>query len=168
MSSSPQSETPYYDEIRNYAVRLTNGQTAWADDLVQETYLRFLQSKDEIQTGSQRSWLYRTVRNLFIDQFRREKRTSKVKAVIKSKVLPQAERKKTALPHQAIEQVEARDEVRQAVNNLSARQREVIKLKFEDGLSYEEISQITGDTKTTIGWLLHEAITKLRKQFNND
>lgn len=166
MSSSPQSDMPFYDEIRVYAIRLT-GQNAWADDLVQETYLRYLQSQSEIQPGAQRAWLYRTARNLFIDQFRREKRTKKVKDVMKSDFLPQLAQKRTAEPHHALEQQESFGEVFDAVDTLPARQREVIMLKFQQGLSYEEISQITGDTKTTIGWLLHEAITKLRKKLND-
>ena len=157
---------PYYDEIRTYAIRLT-GDSAWADDLVQETYLRFLQGKVEIQPAAQRAWLYRTARNLFIDQFRRQKRTRKVKDVIKSDILPDISQQKSSQPHHALEQEESFGEVFDAVDLLPDRQREVILLKFQQGLSYEEISQITGDTKTTIGWLLHEAITKLRKSLNN-
>ncbi len=166
MPSSPSSDMPYYDEIRMYAIRLT-GDSAWADDLVQETYLRFLQVKVEIQPSAQRAWLYRTARNLFIDQFRRQKRTRKVKNVIKSDILPGLSQQPSSQPHHALEQEESYGEVFDAVDLLPDRQREVILLKFQQGLSYDEISQITGDTKTTIGWLLHEAITKLRKKLNN-
>lgn len=166
MPSSPSSDMPYYDEIRLYAIRLT-GDSAWADDLVQETYLRFLQGKVEIQPTAQRAWLYRTARNLFIDQFRRQKRTRKVKSVIKSDILPGLSQQPSSQPHHALEQEESYGEVFDAVDLLPDRQREVILLKFQQGLSYDEISQITGDTKTTIGWLLHEAITKLRKKLNN-
>lgn len=164
MSSDPHSEMPFYDEILMYAIRLTDDR-AWADDLVQETYLRFLQTKEDIQPNSRRSWLYRTARNLFIDQFRRQKRTRKVKNVIKTDFMP--DQQSVSPPHHALEQEEFFGEVFDAVDLLPARQREVILLKFQQGLSYDEISQITGDTKTTIGWLLHEAITKLRKQLNN-
>ena len=166
MSSTPSCDMPYYDEIRMYAIRLT-GDSAWADDLVQETYLRFLQGKVEIQPSAQRAWLYRTARNLFIDQFRRQKRTRKIKDVIKSDILPGLSQEHSSQPHHALEQEESFGEVFNAVDLLPDRQREVILLKFQQGLSYDEISQITGDTKTTIGWLLHEAITKLRKRLNN-
>ena len=166
MSSTPNPDMPYYDEIRMYAIRLT-GDSAWADDLVQETYLRFLQGKVDVQPTAQRAWLYRTARNLFIDQFRRQKRTRKVKDVIKSDILPDISQQNSSQPHHALEQEESYGEVFDAVDLLPDRQREVILLKFQQGLSYDEISQITGDTKTTIGWLLHEAITKLRKRLNN-
>lgn len=166
MSSNPRSEMPFYDEIRLYAVRLT-GDSAWADDLVQETYLRFLQAREDIQSNSERAWLYRTARNLFIDQFRRQKRTRKIKDVIKSDILPDLTQQRSSQPHNALEKEESFGEVFDAVDLLPHRQREVILLKFQQGLSYDEISQITGDTKTTIGWLLHEAITKLRKKLNN-
>ena len=166
MSSNPSSEMPFYDEIRMYAVRLT-GDSSWADDLVQETYLRFLQVKEGIQPSSRRAWLYRTARNLFIDQFRRQKRTQKIQDVIKSDILPEMNQQRSSQPHHALEQEESYEEVFDAVDMLPERQREVILFKFQQGLSYDEISQITGDAKTTIGWLLHEAITKLRKKLNN-
>ena len=166
MPPSPSSDMPYYDEIRTYAIRLT-GDRAWADDLVQETYLRFLQINTDIQPGSHRAWLYRTARNLFIDQFRRQKRARKIKDVMKSDILPELNQQRSSQPHHALEQEESYGEVFDAVDLLPVRQREVILLKFQQGLSYDEISQITGDTKTTIGWLLHEAITKLRKKLNN-
>ena len=157
---------PFYNEIRIYAIHLT-GDCAWADDLVQETYLRFLQTKDDVQPSAQRAWLYRTARNLFIDQFRRQKRTRKIQNVIKTDIMPELNQRRMSQPHHALEQEESYGEVFDAVDLLPIRQREVILLKFQQGLSYDEISQITGDTKTTIGWLLHEAITKLRKQLNN-
>ena len=167
MSSSPSPEMPFYNEIRLYAIRLTDD-SAWADDLVQETYLRFLQTKDDIQPNSWRAWLYRTARNLFIDQFRRQKRTQKIKNVIKTDLVPEMTQRRISQPHHALEQEESFGEVFDAVDLLPARQREVVLLKFQQGLSYDEISQITGDTKTTIGWLLHEAITKLRTKLNNN
>ena len=51
------------------------------------------------------------------------------------------------------------------MNALPPRQREAVRLKFQEGLSYAEIAEITGETKSNVGWLLHSAIKSLREKF---
>ncbi len=162
MSKDSNSPLPFYDEIRIYAVRLT-GNWSWGEDILQETYLRFFESKSEIQSGAQRAWLYRTARNLFIDQFRRNQRTQKVENILKTDILPEQMARKQPSPERGMEREELSIQILEKVNLLPARQREVVLLKFQQQLSYDEIAQITGETKPTIGWLLHEALLKLRK-----
>ena len=45
---------------------------------------------------------------------------------------------------------------------LSPNQREVIRLKFQNDLSYREIAEVTQLTVTNIGFLLHTGLKKLR------
>jgi RNA polymerase sigma factor (sigma-70 family) len=47
---------------------------------------------------------------------------------------------------------------------LPDRQQEVLRLKFNAGLSYKEIAEVTGLTSTNVGFILHTAIAKLRKR----
>jgi len=54
--------------------------------------------------------------------------------------------------------------IQQKINDLSPRHREVLRLKFQEGLKYTEIAEVLGETVTTIAWLLHEAISLLRKE----
>jgi RNA polymerase sigma-70 factor (ECF subfamily) len=50
------------------------------------------------------------------------------------------------------------------LKNLPLNQQEVIRLKFQNGLSYEEISRVTHLTKSNVGFLLHTAIKALRQR----
>ena len=50
------------------------------------------------------------------------------------------------------------------IQDLSANQQEVLRLKFHGELSYEQIADVTGLSKTNVGYLLHTAISKLRRQ----
>jgi RNA polymerase sigma-70 factor (ECF subfamily) len=52
--------------------------------------------------------------------------------------------------------------------SLSENQREVVRLKFESGLSYREISEVTGLSVSNVGFLLHRAIQTLRKEIKKD
>lgn len=50
----------------------------------------------------------------------------------------------------------------QCVDTLPPAQREVVRLKYQSGLSYEEIAHVTSRTATAVGVLLHEAVKNLR------
>ena len=46
--------------------------------------------------------------------------------------------------------------------NPPANQREVIRLKFQNGFSYQEISRISGHSVSNVGYLIHAGIKTLR------
>jgi RNA polymerase sigma factor (sigma-70 family) len=59
-------------------------------------------------------------------------------------------------------------QVYSALERLSENQREVILLKFEQGLSYQEISEVTGLTPGNVGFLLHNGLKRLRTFLPDD
>ena len=63
----------FYKELLAYCKAMTKS-TASAEDLVQETYMRAFthwEDVEDLSTSQCRAWLYRTARNLFIDQARK-------------------------------------------------------------------------------------------------
>jgi RNA polymerase sigma-70 factor (ECF subfamily) len=50
---------------------------------------------------------------------------------------------------------------------MEPRSRELIQLKFRDGLSYREISERTGLTVGHVGYLLHHALKALASDLAN-
>ena len=50
-----------------------------------------------------------------------------------------------------------------ALAGLPPAQQEVIRLKFQNGMSYKDISRITGHSVSHVGVLLHSGIKTLRK-----
>ena len=53
------------------------------------------------------------------------------------------------------------------LETLPASQREVIRLKFQNGFSYREISRISGHSVTHVGYLIHTGLKTLRGQLND-
>ncbi len=54
--------------------------------------------------------------------------------------------------------------IQRMIAELPVKQREVVRLKFQNRLSYREISRITGISESNIGYLLHVAIRPLRRR----
>ena len=65
-------------------------------------------------------------------------------------------------PGAALERQEAVGRATAVLNALPENQREVIRLKVQHGLSYREISTVTGLSVSNVGFLLHKGITTLR------
>ncbi len=148
---------PLYQAVLRYALRLL-GDVELAQDVAQEVFLR-RQSQENLE--NERAWAYRTARNLTIDHFRKRGRLGPVEELPDS--LPD-ESTRFRPAHQA-ELKEQTEMLHDKLNNLSPRHREAIRLKFQEGLTYAEIAQIMNETVTTVGWLLHDAIKKLRESF---
>ena len=155
------------ENIQRYVLRLTQN-PAIAEDVAQETYLRWITHKKDkkpIPEEMLRAWMYRTARNLTMDHFRREK-TGKEKQAdwweyAVSGRLPED-------PGTSAQRKEEMEQLLARLGELSPRHQEAVRLKFQEKLSYDEIAAVLGEPRTTVAWLLHEAICKLRERFNID
>ena len=66
------------------------------------------------------------------------------------------------MPFDQLEQKEATGFLLQIVGTLPLRQQEVIQLKFQNDLSYQQITEIMQTTANNVGVLLHTALKTLR------
>lgn len=138
-----------------YALRFV-GQLEWAEDIVQEAFMRLHAQFDEVREP--KKWLYRTVHNLALNHRRDSGK-------IVSLELKQEENSPSVdttdpqpLPDEQIARLEGIGLVRLSMETLDKRSRELVKLKFNEGLSYKEIARKTGLTVSHVGYLLHHAI----------
>lgn len=68
--------TTFFQPLTRYALKFAGDQTA-AEDLAQEAFCRAYQRLEEfssLSTPQQQAWLFRTTRNCFFDQVRRQAR----------------------------------------------------------------------------------------------
>ena len=66
-------------------------------------------------------------------------------------------------PGAAAEQKDSMARVLQQLDRLPDNQQDVIRLKFQNDLSYREIAEITGLTVSNVGFLLHVGLKRLRE-----
>ncbi|HXF11399.1 MAG TPA: sigma-70 family RNA polymerase sigma factor, partial [Desulfuromonadaceae bacterium] len=141
-----------------YAAQIT-GDLDRARDVVQDTFIRLCDEKQEKVGPHLAAWLFKVCRNRALDVQRKESRM---------KTLDQTEINSRAgdgpSPAAALEQREAANEVLQLLGTLSKNQQEVVRLKFQNGLSYQEISDVTNLTVSNVGVLIHTALKTLRQK----
>ncbi len=133
------------------------GDTERARDAVQETFLRLLNQDRSTLEGRLDVWLFTVCRNLCHDVHRKESRMS-----VLNEERAQAAASPTASPQHAAETAESVSQVLDKLGTLPEKQQEVLRLKFQHGLSYKEIAKVTQDSIGNVGWLLHEGLKSLR------
>ena len=68
-------------------------------------------------------------------------------------------------PGTALEAEETQAAVLRLINHLPPNQQEVIRLMFQNGFSYKEISRITELSVSNVGFLIHTAIKTLQQEW---
>ena len=148
----------YEGRLLRYASQIT-GDVDRGRDVVQDTFLRLCREPPSSLDGHLAEWLYTVCRNRALDVRRKEKRmqtmTDEQSATQPSREPSQAESAETQ---------DTSNRVSQLVDALSDNQREVVRLKFQNGLSYKEISRISELSVSNVGYLIHTAIRRLRKE----
>ena len=136
----------------SYLSRLS-GNASLADDLVQESYYRFLRadlvSGDEVY---QRHYLFRIATNLMHDHWRRAPRSERLKAWGAPAL--QAEGR-------IADRVHERADLERALAELKPRQREILWLAYVEGCSHKEIAAMVGVRAASIRLLLFRARRKV-------
>lgn len=148
----------YEGPLIRYAAQIT-GDLDRARDVVQDTFIRLCAEKQSRVEPYLAQWLFKVCRNRALDVRRKE---SRMKTLDETEMNSQISTEPS--PAAAMERRETTGEVLRLLGTLSENQQEVVRLKFQNGLSYQEISTITNLTVTNVGFLIHTAIKSLRQQ----
>lgn len=148
----------YSEELYRYAYRLL-GDAARAEDLIGETFSRFLGALER-GGGPQthlRAYLYRTTHNIAVDQLRRSNKEV-VEDVVEARAEQTARNLESVVEHK-LEQEQAITLMRQLTDD----QRQVILLKFFQGMDNAETAETMEKTVGAVKALQHRALETLRR-----
>jgi RNA polymerase sigma factor (sigma-70 family) len=134
-----------------------------ARDVVQDTFIRLYKQDVEMVKDGLKTWLYTVCRNRALDVLRKEKRM----VVVDDEMFSYTASNNLS-PDKQVDQSERVTQLMSYLNILSENQRDVILMKFQDGMSYQEISDATGLTTGNVGFLLHNGLKKLREILPQD
>jgi RNA polymerase sigma-70 factor (ECF subfamily) len=128
-----------------------------ARDVVQETFLRLCREDSARVEGHVAPWLFTVCRNLALDA---RKKAARIASLDIPEVPVACDLDERHDERQAL------GRILDALETLPPNQREVVYLKFQGGLSYKEISAVTGLSVSNVGFLLHTAVRAIRRQLS--
>jgi len=135
-----------------YLAKVT-GDSAAADDLMQECYYRFLRTRHAAMSEEQaKQYLFRTATNLLRDRWRHGRGKVNV---------PFDDMEEMAAAEQTAESVQARSDVKRALRQLTPREVQLLWLAYVEGSSHKEISTVVGLKTASVRPMLFRARQKL-------
>lgn len=147
----------YYPKVYSYAF-LHLGDVHAAEDLASEVMLKVLESLRSYRFKGLpfAAWVFRIARNKLIDLHRRRRRRGEVS-------LGEALSATLANPQALAERTLERGQLQVALKYLTDEQRQVIVLKFIEGLDNASIARILDRSEGAIKSLQHRALNALRR-----
>lgn len=139
-----------YRELTGWCVAMT-GSRVMAEDLVQEAFLRALinaELLEKLDAGKRRAWMYRTIKNLYIDRKRRAAFETTVEQ----------------MPEEGAEETDyVRIEDAQLLAVLTPQERILFTLRYLEGYHSAELGKIFGLPPGTVRSRLSGARHRLRQ-----
>jgi RNA polymerase sigma factor (sigma-70 family) len=141
--------TAYEGALVRYAARILRDRDR-ARDVVQDTFVRMMESGVDPSDARIKQWLYTVCRNRAIDLRRKDARLTHGDA-----------------PEPAVEPSEENDravtELFDQVAEMPARRVQVLELRYREGHSYRRIAELTGMSVSHVGVVIHKSVAALRR-----
>ena len=136
------------------------GELSQARDIAQEVFIKLSQSLGSLDRDRLAPWLFTVCRNRALDHQRKFNRI----VPMENDVLD-LESSSAPTPADALEEQETSGQIRRWIDQLPDKQREAVRMKFEAGLSYKEISDVLKTSIGNVGTLIHLGVTTLRERW---
>jgi len=138
------------------------GDRQLAEDLTGDVFVRMVEAAEtpRFADTSLSGWLYRIAHNLLVDHFRRHREEV---ALTEESPMPATPAGSGEGPAAIVERKLAQDGLRKALEVLTEEQRQVIVLRFGEGLTAREVAETMGKQENAIWQLQHRALNGLRR-----
>jgi len=149
----------YERPLIRYALGIV-GEINQARDITQEVFIKLSRSLGTLDRERLAPWLFTVCKNRALDHQRKHQRM--IPMELETLDLEPSD---SPAPSAAMEEQELTQQLLQWMNQLPDKQREAIRLKFEAGLSYKEISDTLKTSIGNVGTLIHLGVTTLRERW---
>lgn len=146
-----------HPSLFRYLHRLTGDQDV-AEDIAQEAFVRLL--RQSLPEGEVRPWLFTVATNLVRDRARRTERRQRLLTSAPELV------SRLPAPDEDIERAERVRSVREALDKLPERDRQLLLMR-EEGFRYDEIARVVGVAPASVGTLIARALKKFVAEFES-
>jgi RNA polymerase sigma-70 factor (ECF subfamily) len=152
----------YQQRLYRFLIRLVQD-PALADDLFQQTWLRVMQKIGGYDARARfDTWLFSVAHNLAVDHLR-QRRSRSLDEPDESGMVGADRLTSSGLdPFEEFVESERAAILAEAMNELPAIHREVLSLRFEEGMKLEQIAEVAAVPLSTVKSRLHRALDSLR------
>lgn len=155
-----------YPSLYHYLLKMVKDEEL-ADDLLQDVFIKIWTKRVQIgEMKNVKAYFFTAARSTAINHFRRVKLVNE-----KLERYPELELELEFNQEDVIIAAELNSNLKlvitEALNNLPARQREIIYLKFYEDMDYAKIAEVTGIRYQSVINHVFRAIQTLRKAFRN-
>jgi RNA polymerase sigma-70 factor (ECF subfamily) len=159
-SSEAEALTKFIDGLYSYAMALTRNST-FAEDLVQETYVRAIPAIGRLREDSNiKGWMFTILRNIWLSEVRQARNRLHVTGTDINQYPEDAAVAQD--PHELLIRRMDQEYMRDAIEQLPGDFREVILLREYGELSYQEVAEVLSCPIGTVMSRLGRARSKLR------
>ena len=148
----------YQGPLVRYAFRILGDLDA-ARDMVQDCFLSLCRQRQADVEDHVAEWLFAVCRNRALD-LRRKKPMATFDTTDLASRVPG--------PTADLESSEERTRMNGRIGALPERDQELLRLKFQEGLSYKQISAVTDLSVSNVGFILHKALRRLRSELTTE
>jgi len=150
-----------YGPLAGYLTRRVNIPQD-AEDLISTVFHRFLQNLEryDADRGSVQSWVMTMARHALIDHLRRHRETQPIENLAEVLAGP------LNAPLDGLIRTEEADRVRELVRTLPPETREMISLRYGQGLRHREIGNLLGLNEAAVKQRISRALQELRRRAN--
>lgn len=141
-----------YDKIYRYCYFKVR-QRETAEDITQETFLRFLESNDYVNTGKAMQYLYTIARNLCVDEYRKQK--------MKNLDVEVAD-------NYAEDNIITQISIRIALSELDEADRELLLLRYANDVSISVICKLYGISRFAVYRRISRAAQNLKRKLGKE
>ena len=141
-----------YDKLLRYCYMKVRDR-ALAEDLTQESFIRFFESTRYRSTGKEMAYLYTIAGNLCTDHFRKRKE-------MPFDGLPPEEPSEEGAEQNIIDRLS----IEAALDRLPSEEREIVMLRFSAELSLSDIGEMLGLSRFAVRRRISSALKKLREE----
>lgn len=154
----------YQPKVRGYFLSRLR-EAAIAEDLTSKTFAKALEGLDGFrwQGVPFSAWLFRIARNTFFDHLR----SIKGKPRITLEEVAPLQVADLSNPQDEFQEKEEEEWLASILFKLPFREREIIYLKFYEGLTNRAISKVTNLSETNVGTILYRTLRNLREKLVN-
>jgi RNA polymerase sigma-70 factor (ECF subfamily) len=161
-SAGEQFEALYrttFPRVYAYVASMLRDRSA-AEEVTAQAYERAYRKRSSYKSGrgTPEAWLFGIARHAALDELRRLKRRAPLDG--------DPEDVSASAPEDHAEGVVRRETVRAGLATLDPRERDLLALKFQAGLSNSEIARVLVTSESNVGTKLHRTMEKLRRACN--